>query len=181
MPHPEPLVSRLRYASQVIRTTNTFPIPAPPGEYRSFRAIQAYSDEPYVQKYGKFLETRFHELEHESKMRLLKTHTHTSGRRGYEADKERQEKRERELKKTPPYHLKVGAGRECVDGKAGNRSSATTLARGGEAKLYHRLKENKKSHSSPVPQSRVAKIPRLPPAPIGGGERHDEKENNTQK
>ena len=44
---------------------------------------------------GKFVETRFHELEHESKMWLLKTHSHTFERRDYEdceADKERQEK-----------------------------------------------------------------------------------------
>ena len=39
-----------------------------------------------------FMETRFHELEHESQMRLLKTHSHTSERRGYKADKKRQEK-----------------------------------------------------------------------------------------
>ena len=32
----------------------------------------------YTQKYGKFVETRFHEAEHEPKMRLLKTHSHTS-------------------------------------------------------------------------------------------------------
>ena len=38
------------------------------------------------------METRFHELEHESQMRLLKTHSHTSERRGYKADKKRQEK-----------------------------------------------------------------------------------------
>ena len=43
---------------------------------------------------GKIVETPIHELEHVPKMRLLKTHTHTSERRGYEADKERQEKRE---------------------------------------------------------------------------------------
>ena len=48
-----------------------------------------------MQKYGNFMETRFRELEHESNMRFLKTHSHTSERRGYEADKERQEKRER--------------------------------------------------------------------------------------
>ena len=41
------------------------------------------------------METRFHELEHESKIRLLKTHSHTSERRDYEADKERQDIRER--------------------------------------------------------------------------------------
>ena len=48
-----------------------------------------------MQKYGNFMETRFRELEHESNMRFLKTHSHTSERRGYEADKERQVKRER--------------------------------------------------------------------------------------
>ena len=48
-----------------------------------------------MQKYGKFMEARFHELEHESKMRLLKAHPHTSERRHYQADKERQERRER--------------------------------------------------------------------------------------
>ena len=48
-----------------------------------------------MQKYGKFMETRFHELEHESKIRLLKTHSHTSERRGYEADTKRSEGRER--------------------------------------------------------------------------------------
>ena len=48
-----------------------------------------------MQKYGTFMETRFHELENESKMRLLKNHSYTSERRDYEADKERQAKRER--------------------------------------------------------------------------------------
>ena len=47
-----------------------------------------------MQKYGKLMETRLYELEHESKMRLLKTHPHTSERQGYEADKARQQKRE---------------------------------------------------------------------------------------
>ena len=45
-----------------------------------------------MQKYGKLMENRFHELEHVSKVRLLKTHFHTSEQRGYEADRERQEK-----------------------------------------------------------------------------------------
>ena len=40
------------------------------------------------------MEIRFHELEHEQKIRLLKTYSHASERRDYEADKERQEKRE---------------------------------------------------------------------------------------
>ena len=49
----------------------------------------------YIQKYGKIVETRLHELYIESKMQLLKTHSHASERRGYDADKEHQEKRER--------------------------------------------------------------------------------------
>ena len=48
-----------------------------------------------MQKYGKFVQTQFHELEHELKMRLLKTHSHTSERRDHEADRERQENMER--------------------------------------------------------------------------------------
>ena len=70
----KPLVSRLRYASQVIqiRSQNRCP-----GHYRPFKVIQsntitlAHSDEPYMRKYGKLMKTRFHELEHESEMRLL--------------------------------------------------------------------------------------------------------------
>ena len=95
----KPLVSRLRYASQVIRIRSQYLCP---GNYRSFRVIQgdtitlAHSDEPYMHKYNKFGETPIPRTrEHESKMRVLKTHSHTSERRDYEADKERQEKRER--------------------------------------------------------------------------------------
>ena len=41
-----------------------------------------------MQKYGKFGETPVPLLiEHESKMRVLKTHSHTSERLGYEARK----------------------------------------------------------------------------------------------
>ena len=40
-----------------------------------------------MQKCGKFMETRFNVLEHELKMRLLETHSHTSERRDYEADR----------------------------------------------------------------------------------------------
>ena len=70
------------------------------GNYRPFKIIQdntitlAHSDEPSI-KYGKFVETRFYEPEHKSKMWLLKTHSHTSERRGYGADQKRQEKKER--------------------------------------------------------------------------------------
>ena len=72
-----------------------------PGNYRPFKVIQdntitlAHSDGPYVQKHGKIHGTRFHELEHELKMRLFKTHSHTSERIGYETDKKRQEKKQR--------------------------------------------------------------------------------------
>ena len=73
---------------------------------------------------GKFVEARLHELERESKMRLLKTRSHTFEHLGYEADKERQGKRERRLihkgqekrqEKPPPHHLKGvgGGGRVC--------------------------------------------------------------------
>ena len=40
--------------------------------------------------------SRFHQLEHESKTRLLKTHSHTSERLGYEARKKREEKQLKE-------------------------------------------------------------------------------------
>ena len=106
-----------------------------------------------MQKYGKFVETRFHELEDESKMRLLKPQFHTSERLDYEADKGRQ--RERSLsvgdrKKTSNESTAVSpkrrAGRECDDRKSENRGSATTLARGGEAKMYDQKIENERSH-----------------------------------
>ena len=96
-PHLEPLAFRLRYISQAIKTRSRY---LRPGDYRPFKIIRgnsitlAHSDEPYRQKYGKFVGTRFHKLEHESKMRLLKTQSHTSGRRGYEAGEKRREKRE---------------------------------------------------------------------------------------
>lgn len=38
-----------------------------------------------MQKYGQFGEAPLHELKHESKMRLFKTHSHISEWRGYEA------------------------------------------------------------------------------------------------
>ena len=85
------------------------------------------------------------------KMRLLKTHSHTSERPGNEADKERQEKGK---ERTP---ISKGQGKRrrspargdrarCVNGNAKNQSSATTLARGGEAKFDRRKRENK-SHT----------------------------------
>ena len=51
---------------------------------------------PYMQKnMGNSWKPGFHELEYESKMRLFKTHSHTSERRGCQADNKRQENRER--------------------------------------------------------------------------------------
>ena len=47
----------------------------------------AHHDEPRMQKYGKFGKNPVPLLDHESKMRLLKTHSHTSGRPDYEARK----------------------------------------------------------------------------------------------
>ena len=104
-----------------------------------------------------------------------KTHSHTSERLGYEAEKERQVKRQRKgahpkrrekrQRKPPPGHLeRGGAGRKRVDGKAKTQRSATTAARGGEAKLYHQKGE--KSHS-PVPQSAWQNYLERPP-PRGG-------------
>ena len=97
-------------------------------------------------------------------MLLLKTHSHTSERLGYEAEKERQVKRERKgaypkrRENVNGNHRHVtwkgGARRKRVDGRAKTQSSATTAARGGEAKLYHRAKglacswKTKKSQAS---------------------------------
>ena len=73
------------------------------GNYQSFQVFQgntitlAHFDEPYpvcnMKKYREFVETRFHKLEHESKMRLLKTYSRTSEQLGNEAEKKRQETR----------------------------------------------------------------------------------------
>ena len=63
------------------------------GPYRAFNLIQrsiitlAHSDEPYMHNYGNSWKPRFHELEHESNMRLLNTHSHTFERQGNEAGK----------------------------------------------------------------------------------------------
>ena len=81
-----------------------------------------------MQKCGKFMETRFNVLEHELKMRLLETHSHTSELRDYEADMERQAKgketrpirkgQEKRQRKLPPDRLKgVGRGENVSTGK----------------------------------------------------------------
>ena len=72
---------------------------------------------------------RFHEIEHESKMRLLKTHSHTSEWRGNEADRVRITTREMkegltvsDWKKSSTKGIamppETGGGRRSVDGKA---------------------------------------------------------------
>ena len=44
----------------------------------------AHPDEPHMQKFGRFGKNRFHGLEHDSKMRLFTTYSHTSTLRGYD-------------------------------------------------------------------------------------------------
>ena len=70
--------------------------------------------------------------------------------------------------------------RKRVDGRAKTRSSATTAARRGEAKLYHR-KEKQKSHTVLVLcYSRSGKnTQNAPTAPRGGGST-GRKETNTK-
>ena len=80
------------------------------------------------------------------------------------AKKKRKERRsihkgqEKRQGKPPPYHLKGGAGRECVDEKA---------KRGGARPRHHRKRKNKESHS-PVPQSALQKYPDRPRLRAGG-------------
>ena len=173
VPDLKPLVSRLRYTSQVVQIRS--PV------FQGFSRITtlAHSDEPYVQKYGKFMETRFHELEGESKMRLLKNHSRTSERREYEADEERQEKRERRgpfrkrqekrRRKPPPDHLKRGGGARVCRRKSRKPKygSATTLARG--ARRNFTTEKRKQYVIQSCATVGVAKVPRSPPAPRGGG------------
>ena len=119
-----------------------------------------------MQKYGKLMETRLYELEHESKMRLLKTHPHTSERQGYEADKARQQKREAKeaypqgtrktsTTKTTAISPARGCGTRMCRRNAKNRSSATTnRSEGGRTEIRSPKKE--------IPDNQ---IPRSPPAP----------------
>ena len=122
----------------------------------------------------KFVQTPI-ELEHESQMRLLKTQSHTSERRAYETDKDCQVKRKdrRPIRKgqkkrhgkPPPYHLEGGAGRKRVDGRAKNRSSATTAARGDEAN--YTIEKKKKNHTV-LCHIRSGKSTQNAPGPEGG-------------
>ena len=56
--------------------------------------------------------------------------------------------------------------RKRVDGRAKNRSSATTAARGGEAKLYHR-KGEKENHTV-LCHNRSGRNTQNAPGPVGG-------------
>ena len=55
------------------------------GLQRPYNITLANPNQPHMQKNGKFGKSRFHQLGNESKMRLLKTHSHNSERLGYEA------------------------------------------------------------------------------------------------
>ena len=135
-----------------------------------------------MQKYGKFGGTRFYKLRHESKMWLLQTHSPTSKRRGYEAEKERQEKgkerrhirkgREKTSTQPPPYRHQgeagAGAGRECIDGNPENRATAEFPVR-GEGGTLRRKVEHKTSHS-PVPQSEYSQNTQIAPGSTRGGD-----------
>ena len=133
------------------------------------------------------METRFHELEHESKMGLFKTYSHTSERRGYEADKKRKGKGEikeafrkgqgKRQGKSPLYHLKGGTGREWVDANA--KTKVAQPQRGGRGEVIPPTKR-KQGVTRSCATVGVAKIPRRPPAPSGGGDRQDEKGKNTK-
>ena len=119
-------------------------------------------------------------------MRLLKTRSRTSERRGYEADKTPQAKRE--IKEAYPQEAgknvkenhrhttwKGGAGRKRVDGKPKNRSSATPAARGDEAK-YITEKEKK---NTVLCHSRSGKNTQKVPGPEGRGSAGRKNEGTT--
>ena len=69
------------------------------------------------------MEIRFHELGHESKMRPLKTHSDTSQRRGYEADKKHGEER----KQSRPIRKRQE--------KCQKKATAISPERGGGARM----------------------------------------------
>ena len=126
---------------------------------------------------GILCKPRFHELEHKSKMRLLKIHTHTCERRGYEAEKERQvkvkEKRpirtgqKKRQGKPPPYHWRGGRVENVSTGKR-NTEVAPQPQRGGARRHYTTEKEKKK-HTQSCATVAAVKAPRTPLAPRVGG------------
>ena len=105
-------------------------------------------------------------------MRLLKTHSHTSERRGYEAENKREKKKEerRPIRqgqehhqaKSLPYHLQ-GRWGEDVSTEQRKPDEAPQPERGGARRNYtmekrkqevkQSCRENKKSHS-PVERTR---------------------------
>ena len=129
-----------------------------------------------MQKYGKIVETRFHEQEHESKTGLLKIHSRISERRGYESDKKLNKKwkerrpirqgQEKRQGKPPPYHLKGGGRGENVSMEKRKTEVAPQPQRGRARQTTE--KEKIRSHTA-LCHSRSSQIPSSPPAPSGWG------------
>ena len=79
---------------------------------------------------------RFHELEHEWKMRLLKTHSHTSERQGYEADKGTPKDEIKEEKTYPQGQINKPSTKAVAIPQVGRKVSA------GERKDSTKKKKN---------------------------------------
>ena len=124
--------SLCKYAFQVTR--HPFAVFPSWGIYRpSRRAIQpcislTHRDEPCTQNMDDWGKHRFHELEHESKMRLLHTHSHTSTLQGHEALRDTRRGKGKEpfpcgVRKTPdteatPHPQRGGGGNVRLETKA---------------------------------------------------------------
>jgi len=114
----------------------------------------------YARKCAKLEENPVPGTRDESKIRLRKTHSHTSNRRGDKAEKERQDKgqerrpilkgRENCQRKPPPCHQQGGAGRACTDQNNNKRATATYQGREGGAKMD--VDRSNTKNNSPVPQ-----------------------------
>lgn len=138
-----------------------------------------------MQKYGKLMNTQFHKLDHESKMRLRKTHPHTSEQRGNEVEKKHQEKeKERRSTRTGQkkrhkennFHI---TGRPGGGAKTSRRKYEYFIQHhdpgdGGGANLDRRTREHTRSHKS-CATALNAKMSESSPAPnVGGGYGQDE-------
>ena len=77
-----------------------------------------------MQKYGIFGKLRFYELDHESQMRLLKTHSHTSNGLAMEPGK----REEKQLKKTQTLQKRKPPLK--------NLPRTAGVAGGGQKRLY---------------------------------------------
>ena len=88
----------LVHASRVLQIRSQY---LNPGNYLPFGLIEngamtlAHPGDPYLEKYGKFMETPIPRARNESKMGLLKTLSHTSEWQRYEAYKARQKRKEK--------------------------------------------------------------------------------------